>query len=100
MEIKFPKGLFVSKREKSPDFVKANLSFKTEEFIEWLKNNTNAKGYCNVDVLESKNNSLYAKLNNWKPEEENEQPTEQPLKAEDMGEVVDENSIDVSQIPF
>jgi len=66
-EVKFVDGLFVSKREGSPDFVKANLAF-TEKFIAYLQENFNAKGYVNVDVLESKEGKLYAKLNDWKPE--------------------------------
>ena len=96
MDIKFPKGLFVKRREKAPDFLKVNLSFKTEEFIEWLKDNTNAKGYCNVDVLESKEGNIYAKLNDWKPEQQNNEP----VKAEDLGDVMEEDEINVESIPF
>jgi hypothetical protein len=68
-EKKFITGLFTSRRENAPDFVLANLSFKTEQFIEWLKENTNAKGYVNVDLLSSKDGKPYAKLNEWKPTE-------------------------------
>lgn len=64
MNEKFIKGLFLSKREGSPDFVKGTLSFKTEEFIKELVNYTNAKGYANVDILESKDSGeLYLKPN-------------------------------------
>lgn len=67
MEQKFVDGLFVNRREQAPDFVIANLSFN-EKFINYLKSNMNAKGYVNVDVLKSKEGKLYAKLNDFKPD--------------------------------
>jgi len=84
-EVKFVDGLFVSKREGSPDFVKANLAFN-EKFINYLHENFNAKGYVNVDVLESKEGKLYAKLNDWKPE--------------GQVNIYEDKEIDVSNIPF
>ena len=63
MNEKFIKGLFLSKREGSPDFVKGTLSFKTEDFIKEIINYTNAKGYANVDILEKDNGELYLKPN-------------------------------------
>ena len=68
METKFVDGLFVNRREGSPDFVVASLSFN-QKFIDYLKENFNAKGYCNIDLMKSKEGKLYAKLNDWKPEE-------------------------------
>lgn len=68
-EQNFITGLFTSRRENAPDFLLASLSFKTEPFIDWLKNNTNAKGYCNIDLLKSKEGKPYSKLNDWKPNE-------------------------------
>jgi len=63
MNEKFIKGLFLKRREGSPDFVKGTLSFKTEEFIKEIVNYTNAKGYANVDILEKDNGELYLKPN-------------------------------------
>jgi hypothetical protein len=68
-EKKFIEGLFTSRRENCPEFIIANLSFKTDRFIEWLKNNTNAKGYCNIDIKRSKSGTIYSELNDWKPKE-------------------------------
>lgn len=73
MEEKFIKGLFTKKNEKSPDFVLASLSFKTEQFIEWLKDHTNGSGYCNVDVLRGNDGSVYSKHNDWQPSVDKEQ---------------------------
>ena len=64
-ETKFPEGIFA--KEGNVGFVTAKLSFKTEEFIKYLKANTNDKGYCNIDVLKSKKGGLYCSLNDWKP---------------------------------
>ena len=63
MNDKFIKGLFLKKREGSPDFVKGTLSFKTEDFIKEIINYTNAKGYANVDILEKDSGELYLKPN-------------------------------------
>ena len=84
-DVKFVDGLFVSKRGGSPDFVKVNLAFN-EKFINYLQENFNAKGYVNVDVLESKEGKLYAKLNDWKPE--------------GQVNIYEDKEIDVSNIPF
>lgn len=86
-EKKFIEGLYTSRRENAPDFVLANLSFKTDRFIEWLKNNTNAKGYCNVDVLKLRDGAVYSKHNDWKPKENTQNdnfeiPNE--IKVEDL----------------
>ena len=66
---KFIDGLFTSRRENAPEFVVANLSFKTERFIEWLKQNTNGRGYCNVDIKRNREGVLYSDVNEWKPQE-------------------------------
>lgn len=69
----FVQGLFVSRRDNAPDFVKANLSFKVEQFTEYLKSKVNEKGYVNIDIKESKDGRLYADLNDWKPRTDNEE---------------------------
>ena len=95
MEKKFVDGLFVKRHEKAPDFVKANLSFN-QKFIDWLQNNLNAKGYCNVDIKESKGGKLYAELNSW-------QPDLPPKTEEDIIKEMqeqEEGGVKVEQIPF
>ena len=93
MEEKFIKGLFTSRRENAPTFLKASLSFKTEQFIEWLKDHTNSAGYCNIDVLESKEGKLYSKLNDWKP-------SEHFVKKDGVIEVEEVDDVNVEGIPF
>ena len=64
-EVKFIDGLIVKKA--TPDFVKAKLSIKVDDFAKFVKENKK-DGWLNIDILESKNGNLYAKLNEFKPE--------------------------------
>lgn len=74
----FAQGLFVKKpHTKAPDFIKAELSFKVEEFIEWAKENANDAGYVNVTVKESKNGTFYGQINDWQPSKQ--EPTTETL---------------------
>ena len=90
----FIDGLFVKQpRENAPDFVKGRLSIAVEKFIPYLQSKANAKGYVNIDLLESKEGMLYAKLNDWKPSGE-----AKPEPAEH--EIEEDEEIDVSKIPY
>ena len=92
MEEKFIKGLFLNRRENAPDFVKGNVSIKVEDFINWLTENQNEKGYVNIDLLEG-SKGLYFKKNDWKP---NSDSVEEAIN----GQIRKQDEIDLSQIPF
>jgi len=63
-------GLFVKKpSEKAPKWAVANISVNVDKLSDWLKANQNDKGYVNINLLDSKEGKLYAKLNEWKPKE-------------------------------
>ena len=67
-EKKYAKGLFVKRNEKAPDFVVCSLSIKSDEFVQFLRENTNEKGYVNVQVLKSKDKgTMYAVLDTFEP---------------------------------
>ena len=67
-EKKYAKGMFVKRNEKAPDFVVCNISIKADEFDKFVKENTNEKGYVNLQVLKSKDKStLYAVLDTFEP---------------------------------
>ena len=67
-EKKFAKGLFAKRNEKAPEFVICGLSVKTDDFIQFLKENTNDKGYVNLQILKSKEKgTLYAVLDTFEP---------------------------------
>ena len=77
MEKIYAKGLFVKRNEKAPEFVVCSLSFKTDEFIQFLRENTNEKGYVNLQVLKSKEKgTLYAVLDTFEPKT-NTTPTQE-----------------------
>ena len=87
-------GLFVKNPgEGAPDFVKGSLAISVEKFIPYLQSKANAKGYVNIDLLESKEGMLYAKLNDWKPSGE-----AKPEPAEH--EIEEDEEIDISKIPY
>ena len=67
-EKKYAKGLFVKRNEKAPEFVICSLSVKTDDFTQFLKENTNEKGYVNLQVLKSKDKgTLYAEIDTFEP---------------------------------
>jgi len=65
----FPKTGFYAKKpsERAPDFIKAGISVKVEDAIEYLTQNQNEAGYVNFDLKESQSGSFYLQLNNYKP---------------------------------
>ena len=73
MEKIYAKGLFAKRNEKAPDFVVCGLSVKTDDFMQFLKENTNDKGYVNLQILKSKDKgTLYAVLDNFEPKKLND----------------------------
>ena len=67
-EKKFVTGMFVKRNEKAPEFVVCNISIKADEFDKFIKENTNEKGYVNLQVLRSKDKgTLYAVLDTFEP---------------------------------
>jgi len=66
-DIVFVDGIiFKLPRPGAPDFVKGSLSFKIEEAIKFLQENS-SNGWCNVDLKVSQGGKPYASLNTWKP---------------------------------
>ncbi len=82
-EKKFVDGVYANRpHEKAPDFVKAHLSINTEQFLPFLTANTNAKGYLNLDILESKDGTKwYMTVNEYepKPREETKEESDIPF---------------------
>jgi hypothetical protein len=67
-ETEFAEGLIVkAPREGAPDFVKAAISIKREEFISWLSSRDGE--WVNLDVKEAKSGKWYAAVNAYKPKE-------------------------------
>jgi hypothetical protein len=63
----FIDGLIVkAPHENAPDFVKAKLSIKRQELIDWLQQQTG--DWINADIKESRGGKWYAAIDNWKPD--------------------------------
>ena len=65
----FTEGLIIKKNYKAPDFVICNMSFKVDEFTEFLKKHQ-SNGWVNVQAKMSKGGKPYAELDTWKPKED------------------------------
>jgi len=95
---KFIDGLFVKKPSNTaPSFIKGKISFKKDKFINWL--NTQEGEWVNVDILESQKGEYYAKVDDWKPNQEAVRKESVTKKAEpDTIEYPEEENSD--KIPF
>jgi len=68
MEKIYAKGLFAKRNENAPEFVICGLSVKTDDLTQFLKENTNEKGYVNLQVLKSREKgTLYAVVDTFEP---------------------------------
>jgi hypothetical protein len=62
----FVNGMIVKKpQENAPDFVKMNISIKTEDMVKFLEEHTKGDGWCNITVKESREGKYYASLNQF-----------------------------------
>ena len=84
MENNFIEGLFVDNpREGAPAFIKGRMSINSAKLTEWLKSNTNEAGYVNIDLLESQQGKLYAKVNDFKPQAQQQVQTPPSIDVDD-----------------
>lgn len=72
-KLKFADGIWAEKPSaKAPDAIKLKLSFETEKFIEFLKNNKNSQGKVNIDLRQSEKGTLFFSLNDFEPKKPKE----------------------------
>lgn len=77
MEKVFPKGfIFKPRREKAPEFIKAHISVKVDEFTAFLKEHAK-DNWVNIDVCLSAGGKLYTSLNQF-------EPTKKDVEASDL----------------
>lgn len=83
-DIEFVNGLIVkTPTDKTPDYVKAKMSFKVQELIAWLQSKN--EEWVNVEIKASKAGKYYASVDNWKPD----QPSSAAEKPKPADEVID-----------
>lgn len=70
---KFVEGVYLKK-----GMYGTKVSFNTAKFVEWLNQNTNEKGYCNIEIKTAKGDydKLYAVLDTWQPKPQDATKTE------------------------
>ena len=99
---KFINGLIVkAPNERAPEYIKARISIKREELIEWLQQQDGE--WINADIKVSQNGKWYAAVDDWKPNQGNGTPrrsgpetTQQPQRATDS----QQDDFDSDSIPF
>lgn len=65
-DTKFINGLIVkAPHDRAPEYVKAKLSIKREELIEWLRSEQGE--WINADIKVSTGGKWYAAVDDWKP---------------------------------
>ena len=73
-EVEFVDGLFVkAPRDTAPDFVKAAISIKRADLGNWLRAKQTDDGWINIDVKVSKAGKWYCSVNNFKPQQQEQQ---------------------------
>jgi len=64
----FVQGLFTKMpSDKAPDYILLQQSFKPNELFKWGQEHQDEKGWVNITIKRSKNNTIYAELDTWKP---------------------------------
>ena len=76
-DIQYINGLIVkAPNEKAPEYVKAKLSIKRAELIEWLQGQSG--DWINADVKVSQGGKWYCAVDTWKPDSAKSVQSERP----------------------
>ena len=70
--------IFKKPHEKAPDFVKGKLSLRSQEAIQFIKDN-DKNGWVNLDLCKSKEGKLYFSLDDFEPTSEKEAQTREEV---------------------
>ena len=62
--------IFKRPKEGKPDFIKGHIAIKVEDFSKFMQQYKKSDGWLNIDLLMSKENKLYLKLDTWQPKKE------------------------------
>jgi len=54
-------------RDEAPDFIKAKVGIKVDEFVEFLNANAKPSGWINFEMKESQDGRYYFELDTWEP---------------------------------
>lgn len=59
-------------RDGAPEFIKAKVGIKVDEFITFLKENAKPSGWINFEMKESQDGRYYWELDTWEPKAKKE----------------------------
>lgn len=89
-EMEFTEGLYAKDTGNAPEFIKAKLAIKVEEFGPWLKSKMKEEdfdGWVNLEVRSSRNGKWFVCVDTWKPDSS-------------KGAKKEQESIDDDDMPF
>lgn len=66
-------------RDGAPDFIKAKVGIKVDEFITFLKENVKPSGWINFEMKESQDGRYYWELDMWEPKAKKEEDDDVPF---------------------
>jgi hypothetical protein len=80
-EVEFVNGLIAkAPHERAPAYVKAKLSIKREELIEWLESREDE--WINADIKVSQGGKWYVAVDSWRPEQRGSGRSERQAPAQ------------------
>lgn len=76
-QITFASGMYVRKPSPAQWFIVANIGIDVEQFVGWLRQQEQVKGFVNLQICHSQAGNFYCQLvPPWKPE-----PAPEPVRS-------------------
>jgi hypothetical protein len=98
-DIQYINGLIVkAPNERAPEYVKAKLSIKRAELIEWLQGQTG--DWINADLKVSQNGKWYCAVDTWKPNSDGQSDRPQRQESKPAHADASNGFVDSDEIPF
>ena len=86
-DMEFTKGLYAKNTGNAPDFIKAKLAIKVEEFGPWLKEKMQQPdydGWINLEVRSSRSDKWFVCVDTWKPDSSKAEKLQPPIDDDPM----------------
>lgn len=96
-EVEFVNGLIAkAPNENAPEYVKAKLSIRRQELIDWLS--ARDGDWINAEVKESKGGKWYIAVDSWKPN--SDRGEQRPQRQEPQQQAPTGDNFSDDDIPF
>jgi hypothetical protein len=71
----FAEGMhFDPPADAAPTWVKGKISIRVRDFIPFLEQHKNERGFVTIDIKESKGGNYYCELNQWRKDQRKKEP--------------------------